>query len=114
PEPLNLLEPPDDIDAARILDASANRCREALRVLEDHCRFVLNDALLSGQLKQLRHDLAGLMNAFPERLLLESRDTLGDVGTRLSTPQERERSSIVEVVRANAKRLQEALRTLEE
>ena len=114
PEPLILFEPPEDVDAARILDASANRCREALRVLEDHCRFVLNDALLSGQLKQLRHDLAGLMKAFPQRLLLEARDTLDDVGTTLSTAQERERSSIAEVVQANAKRLQEALRTLEE
>jgi thiamine-phosphate pyrophosphorylase len=114
PEPLNLCEPPEDVDAGRVLDASANRCREAVRVLEDYCRFVLNDALLSGQLKQLRHDLAELMSAFPQRLLLEARDTLGDVGTTLSTPQERERSSIMEVVQANAKRLQEALRTLEE
>ena len=116
PEPLHLFEPraTQDVDAARILDACANRAREALRVLEDHCRFVLNDALLSGQLKQLRHDLAGLMSNFPQRLLLESRDTLGDVGTRLSTPSERERSSITEVVQANAKRLQESLRSLEE
>jgi thiamine-phosphate pyrophosphorylase len=114
PEPLNLFEPPEDVDAARVLDASANRAREALRVLEDHTRFILNDALLSGQLKQLRHDLAGLMDAFPQRLLLESRDTLHDVGTTLSTARERERASISEVVQANAKRLQEALRTLEE
>ena len=63
---LNLLEPPEDVDAARILDANANRSREALRsMLEDHCRFVLNDAFLSGQLKQLRHDLAELIIAFP-------------------------------------------------
>jgi len=114
PEPLNLLEPPEDVDVARILDASANRSREALRVLEDYCRFVLNDAFLSGQLKQLRHDLAALMNQFPERLLLESRDTLHDVGTSISTAQERERSSPIEVVQANARRLQEALRSLEE
>ena len=108
------LAKPVDVDAARILDASANRSREALRVLEDHCRFVLNDAFLSGQLKQLRHDLAGLMQRFPERLLLEARDTLHDVGTTLSTEQERERSSLKNVVQANACRLQEALRTLEE
>ena len=114
PEPLNLFDPAEDVDAARVLDAAANRCREALRVLEDHCRFVLNDALLSGLLKNLRHDLAGLMASFPQRLLLEARDTLGDVGTTLSTPQEQQRSSIMDVVRANAKRLQEALRTLEE
>ena len=114
PEPINLFEPPDDFDAARVLDASANRCREALRVLEDHCRFIGNDALLSRQLKEMRHDLAGLMGSFPERLLLGARDTLHDVGTTISTVQERERSSATDVVRANAKRLQESLRTLEE
>ena len=27
----------------RLLDANANRAREALRVLEDYTRFVLND-----------------------------------------------------------------------
>jgi thiamine-phosphate pyrophosphorylase len=114
PEPLNLFEPPEDIDAARVLDANANRCREALRVLEDYCRFILNDAFLSSQLKQLRHDLAGLMKDFPQRLLLASRDTLHDVGTTQSADGERDRSSATFVVQANAKRLQEALRTLEE
>ena len=38
-EPLLLQEPTEEIDTARILDASANRTREALRVLEDHARF---------------------------------------------------------------------------
>ena len=32
----------------RLLDANANRAREALRVLEDYARFVLDDADLSG------------------------------------------------------------------
>ncbi len=40
-------EPMDETNLARILDASANRAREALRVLEDYCRFVLNDAVLN-------------------------------------------------------------------
>src|SRR5437764_734146 len=53
-EPLDLVEPREQIDAARVLDAAANRAREALRVVEDYCRFVLDDALLSGELKQLR------------------------------------------------------------
>lgn len=113
-EPLNLLEPPEEVNTARILDACANRSREALRVLEDHCRFVLGDALLSRELKELRHALVGLMNNFPERLLLEARDTLHDVGTTISTAQELERSSLDDVLQANARRLQEALRSLEE
>ena len=69
------------MDTARILDVSANRAREALRVLEDYARFVLNDAFLTGQLKQLRHDLAQALSLLPESLLLESRDTFHDVGT---------------------------------
>ncbi len=113
-EPLNLDEPTEQIDTARILDAAANRAREALRVLEDYCRFVLDDAFLSGELKRLRHDLFAALGELPDWLLLEARDTLGDVGTALATPQEYERPSLSAVVQANVKRLQEALRSLEE
>ena len=42
----------------RLLDANSNRAREALRVLEDYTRFVLDDDLLSSRLKNLRHELA--------------------------------------------------------
>jgi thiamine-phosphate pyrophosphorylase len=38
----------------RILDANANRAREALRVIEDYARFVLDDDGLCGSLKALR------------------------------------------------------------
>jgi thiamine-phosphate pyrophosphorylase len=113
-EPLLLQEPTEEIDTARILDASANRAREGLRVLEDHARFVLADAFLSGELKQLRHQLAQALGLLPAPLLLESRDTLNDVGTAICTEQEWQRPSLHAVVRANAKRLQEALRSLEE
>jgi len=42
----------------RVLDANANRAREALRVIEDFARFVLNNDELSARLKELRHELA--------------------------------------------------------
>ena len=42
----------------RLLDANANRAREALRVLEDYARFVLDDGALQAGLKSLRHDFA--------------------------------------------------------
>jgi thiamine-phosphate pyrophosphorylase len=113
-EPLQLVEITEQQDAARILDANANRGREALRVIEDYCRFSLEDRYLSGQIKQLRHDLTESLAALPSGLLLEARETLTDVGTRLSTPQEQERHSLHAVVQANLKRLQEALRSLEE
>ena len=35
-----------DKNIARILDANFNRSREAMRVMEDYGRFVLNDAQL--------------------------------------------------------------------
>jgi thiamine-phosphate pyrophosphorylase len=113
-EPLQLLEPTEQVDAARILDAAANRAREALRVLEDYCRFGLDDRLLSGELKQLRHDLAETLAGLPVNTLLEARETQRDVGTSLTTAREQQRQSLTEVVQANLKRLQEALRSLEE
>ena len=113
-EPLLLHEPTEEIDTARILDAGANRAREALRVLEDYTRFVLADPFLSEQLKELRHAFAQALNLLPASLLLESRDTLHDVGTAISTEQEWQRGSLQAVAQANAKRLQEALRSLEE
>jgi thiamine-phosphate pyrophosphorylase len=113
-EPLQLVEITEHLDAARILDANANRAREGLRVIEDYCRFSLEDRFLSSQVKQLRHDLAESLAGLPSGLLLEARETLTDVGTRLSTAQEQERHSLHAVVQANLKRLQEALRSLEE
>lgn len=112
--PLIFEAPTEPIDAARIVDASANRAREALRVLEDHARLVMNDAFLSRRLKELRHGLAQALGELPGGLLLTARDTQHDVGTTISTPHEQERATIGDVVHANAKRLQEALRSLEE
>ncbi len=115
-EPLDLSVPAEQMDVARILDANANRAREALRVLEEHCRFVLDDAFLSGELKRLRHDLTGVLVELgpPGEWGLAARDTLGDVGTGLSTAAEEVRLSPLGVLQANCKRLQEALRCLEE
>lgn len=113
-EPLVLAPAGEEIDLARLLDAAANRAREALRVVEDHCRFVLDDAGLSRQCKELRHDLQAALATVPAELLLQARDTRSDVGTTISTPSERHRGSLREVLQANLKRLQEALRSLEE
>lgn len=113
-EPLFGNEPALEVDTARILDAAANRAREAIRVLEDYTRFVLNDAFLSSQLKQMRHDFAAAIQVLPPPLLLESRNTLSDVGTSISTDAEWQRPSLDSVVQANGKRLQEAFRSLEE
>jgi thiamine-phosphate pyrophosphorylase len=104
----------DQAAAGRVLDAAFNRAREALRVLDDYCRFVLDDAVLTREVKSTRHELAELFDRLPSRLLLCSRDTLADVGTEIGTAREQRRDSTAEVAQVNLKRLQEALRTLEE
>ncbi len=96
----------------RILDANANRAREALRVMEDAARFILDDKNLSSQIKQLRHDLADAIGKL--HTLPNWRDTPGDVGTTISTKNELKRDSAADVAQAAGKRLSEALRSLEE
>ena len=56
--PLDLAEAGGGVDLARILDASANRAREGLRVVEDYVRFALDDPGLTRRLKEVRHRLA--------------------------------------------------------
>src|SRR5262249_51584226 len=103
-----------EVDAARVLDASFNRAREAARVLEDYCRFVLDDRFLMEQVKQLRHALAATARKLPGNVLLSSRETLRDVGTSVAAGTEYERTSPAHVATVNLKRLQESLRSLEE
>lgn len=96
----------------RIIDANANRAREALRTMEDIARLALDHAPLAARLKELRHDLASALTPFQSAIT--RRDTAGDVGTAISTKTEATRASLRDVAVAAAKRLSEALRTLEE
>ncbi|HET6575646.1 MAG TPA: thiamine phosphate synthase [Fimbriiglobus sp.] len=107
-------EPTEQHDAGRVVDANLNRAREALRVLEDYCRFVLNDRVLTEQVKEMRHELAAVAASLPSGVLLAARDTPGDVGTSVTTPGEYDRASPARVAAVNLKRLQEALRSIEE
>lgn len=104
----------DLTDTLRTLDAAANRAREGLRVVEDFVRFSLDDAHLSRLLKELRHELTERLSDLDRFGLIAARDTLGDVGTRIKTPQEQTRLLPIDVVVANCRRVEEALRTLEE
>jgi len=99
-------------DVRRILDANANRAREGMRVMEEAARFLLDDAALSADLKQLRHDFAAAIATIPG--LAASRDTPGDVGVHISTTDEGRRASVADVATAAGKRLSEALRAIEE
>ena len=100
--------------AARVVDANANRAREALRVVEEYARFVLDDRIVTDQVKALRHALAAALGCVSAEWLVANRDTPGDVGTTLTAPAERRRDTVDDVLHANLKRLQESLRSIEE
>src|ERR1700690_502006 len=85
----------------RILDAAANRAREGLRVVEDWVRFALDDAHLTGCLKQIRHDLANALAGISWAERLAARETQADVGTGITTPSEHRREKPVDVLTAN-------------
>ena len=112
--PLEINDPGGEVDLFRILDASANRAREGLRVVEDHVRFVLDDPALTRRLKEVRHRLADALKGLDPERLLAARDTRGDVGTRIMTANEQVRENPRAVLIANFKRTAEALRSLEE
>ncbi len=100
----------------RIIDANANRAREALRVMEDAARFGLDQAGLSESIKRLRHGLRNALSqpALDPGLLLAARDVEGDIGRELKTETETSRTSLADVAGAACARLTEALRSIEE
>ncbi len=98
----------------RLVDAAANRAIEAARVLEDLARFCVENSALTEGYKSLRHDivcaLAGLRSGWREA----NRDLLSDVGTTIEGANESIRNGVADIAAANASRLTEALRSLEE
>lgn len=104
-------------DLHRIIDANTNRASEGIRVLEDLARFSLNSEPMSESLKVLRHNLqTGVQSlGINQSTLLASRNTAGDVGTSITTPNEQRREDgVIDIATAAAKRSQEAIRVLEE
>jgi len=107
----------------RMIDANLNRSSEGLRVLEDVARFLLNDAELSQRLRTQRHDLAQEAKSLRMKPLSQ-RDSEHDVGhLHPAHPSLRERGlnvertsrqDLLDLVTANAKRVEESLRVLEE
>ena len=94
----------------RLLDVSLNRAREAARCVEDYARFVTGDPASAKALKGLRQSL-GVMG---RRIPLFARDVPGDALKDHTPEAEVRRDTSGEVATASLKRLQEALRTLEE
>lgn len=98
------------VPLARLVDANFNRAREALRVVEDLCRFGGDDAEAQRFLKAMRHRLAALEAPRAMRFL-PARDSGRDVGRRGDLGGA---PGMGAAAAANFKRLQEALRALEE
>jgi thiamine-phosphate pyrophosphorylase len=90
-----------------------NRTGEGLRLLEDVARLLLGEAGITEQLKVMRHELVRVEGPL-HRQMLESRDSTGDVGVDVEVPGEEKQRDLPATVVANARRVQEALRTLEE
>ncbi|MFC2043759.1 thiamine phosphate synthase [Chloroflexota bacterium] len=98
---------------SRVIDANLNRVGEGLRLLEDVARLLLNDATSTEHLKIMRHQLTSGDWSFNQQLI-QSRDSEADVGIDIEVPDEEKERELPLVVVANAKRVQESLRTLEE
>jgi thiamine-phosphate pyrophosphorylase len=98
----------------RIIDANFNRAREALRVIEDFCRFALNCAALTERTKRLRHELSAAIGKLDAAGLIAARDSLGDVGAGKTVDNQLQRGSLKDCFTAGCKRLTESLRALTE
>ena len=96
----------------RIIDANLNRAGEGLHLLEELARMMLNDAALTQQLKTIRHEILRGDLAFNQQLI-QSRDSESDVGFDIEIAGDKQRE-LPTIVVANARRVQEALRILEE
>ena len=94
----------------RILDANLDRAREGFRIIEEWCRFGLNNQTMAQSCKQMRQELS----QWHSLEIRQARDTINDVGTTLTHAREETRENLDSVLLANLCRIQEALRVLEE
>ncbi len=94
----------------RVLDANLNRAREGLRVLEDTARFMWNKPDQFQSLRQARHALDQITRAAYPKLLM-ARNSHEDMGRCVPEKNKRHQKGLVI---ANFRRVEEALRVLEE
>ncbi len=95
---------------AQLIDANLDRAREGLRVIEDWCRFGLNQKELVVLLKDCRQQLG----KHHHQIYKNARSTSKDQGIGISHPAQFNRDSPEQIISANCSRVQEALRVLEE
>ncbi|OGX38784.1 MAG: hypothetical protein A3D87_05280 [Omnitrophica WOR_2 bacterium RIFCSPHIGHO2_02_FULL_50_17] len=107
------MRPLDDRKLYRIIDANLNRAREGLRVCEDICRFVWDQREGARGFKEIRHRLTVVIMSLDIPKLLESRNIEGDVG-KITLDGELRRRDAGDIFYANAQRVKESIRVLEE
>lgn len=98
----------------RVLDANLNRAREGLRVCEEVARLVRDDAALTRRCRRLRYAVERAARTLPGKKLLRARDSRLDVGRPALRGKPKGHRKMQDLVAANLKRVQEALRVLEE
>lgn len=97
----------------RIIDVNINRAEEGLRVVEDIIRFFLEEKSYVEQIKMVRHSIWECAKKYFSIDALITSRTKEDIGRSIHTGEE-EKRTILDVLHANLKRVQQALRVLEE
>jgi len=87
-----------------LINANIHRAKEGARVLEDIARFLLRDSTLFHQIREIRHRIQSRSPIY---------DTKEDLGGMQLT-ENNVRTNLLNITQANALRIQEALRVLEE
>ncbi|MBI5698752.1 thiamine-phosphate pyrophosphorylase [Candidatus Saganbacteria bacterium] len=109
----------------RILDVNLNRALEGLRVVEEICRFILEDKNTTLVIKKIRGELSKIIRISAHQMvedqkirisdyLIKSRRAEKDIGRKMYTKREGMRGNIQDIFRSNMKRAEEAVRVLEE
>ncbi|HAR62242.1 MAG: thiamine phosphate synthase [Candidatus Margulisiibacteriota bacterium] len=93
----------------RLIDVNINRASEGLRVVEEIIRHIDGNKELFSLIRDVRHKVNNLSNNYPDKIY--TRKSQSDPGRASSVPM---RKDVRDLVHANLKRAQEALRVLEE
>lgn len=89
---------------SHLINANNHRAKEGARVLEDIARFVLRDTNLFHELRDIRHSIQVTAPIY---------DVYEDLGNH-NFLEKNLHHNLIDIVKSNALRLQEALRVLEE
>src|SRR5690348_9788270 len=87
-----------------LINANIHRAKEGARVLEDIARFLLRDKILFHACREIRHRI---------KISAPIYDVTTDLGG-VDFIEDNIRENVMSIIQANAIRLQEALRVLEE